>query len=108
MPCKTIPALTLNLAGVKKLQDIIRNGEFFVVLGSDETDDPRPQNSYIVTVEVTLIEKPKVDVEPKVHKFHISLDFPKNVNTQTLSTLIDKVSVRHSPASFFAIVLPRL
>lgn len=89
--------------GKQKLRDIIRNGDFYVVLGSDETDDPRPKNSYIVTVEVTLIDK----ATHSVRSFHIKLDFPTNVNTQELSTLIDKVCCMQ-PAGDFNLAFFRL
>lgn len=58
----------------------------------DETDDPRPLNEYIVTVEVLLI--PKVQNEndgTDVRSFHLKLDFPKAVNNEDLSVAVDQV-----------------
>lgn len=40
--------------GVRKLGDLIRDGEWFVAICADETDDPRSDNDFIVTVDVCL------------------------------------------------------
>ena len=77
---------------VKKLQDIVRNGSYFVAIGADETDDPRPSNAYIVTVEVQLLPK-EITEDYCVKTFHLQLEFPTEVNNETLSTTIDKVHI---------------
>ena len=80
------------LAGIKKLQDIIRSESYFVCLGVDETDDPRPTNEFIVTVEVLLIPKVQAaDQSLNCKLFHLKLDFPKAVNNEDLSVAIDQV-----------------
>ena len=38
--------------GIRKLSDLIRDGDWFVVLGTDETNDPGSNNDYIVTINV--------------------------------------------------------
>ena len=79
-------------AGIKLLQDKIRQGNFFFAIGVDETDDSRPSNGYVLTVELLLIPKvinADVDVEPE--PFHLSLEFPPAVNTETTALCLDKV-----------------
>ena len=38
--------------GTRKLANLIRDGNWYIVLGTDETDDPRSNNDYIVTIDV--------------------------------------------------------
>lgn len=78
--------------GVRLLQDVVRSGKYYVAIESDETDDPRANNAFIVTVDVSLI--PKVDSESGEHsarKFHIQLQYLQKVDHETLSQAIDKV-----------------
>ena len=49
----------------------------FVAIGCDETDDPRPSNDYIVTVEVNLILKIQgPDADTQVQSYHLQLEVP--------------------------------
>lgn len=54
---KTFFSFQIYAEGLRKLQDKIRDGAYFVSLSTDETDDPRSTNDYIVAVEITLIPK---------------------------------------------------
>ena len=80
------------LLGIKKLQEVISNGEYFVALESDDTDDARVGNEYLVTVDMCLIPKvSKADGNVDIQKFHVKIDFPKQVNGDTMSVCIDQV-----------------
>ena len=80
------------VAGQKRLQDIIREGKFFIGIGVDETDDPRPSNEYIVTVECLLIPKiESSDSADNARRFHLKLEFPSAVNGHTVSMTLDRV-----------------
>lgn len=88
--------------GVKKLQDIIRHGHFYCAIGIDETADARVSNDFMLTVELVLIPKVATpDDDTAVRRFHLSLEFPSEVNNQTIALALDKVrpynrSVSHS------------
>ncbi len=74
------------------MQDFIRSEPFFCTLETDETDDPRPDNNYVVTIEAMLI--PKVITQERqveAKKFHIKLSFPNQVNNETVSIMVDQV-----------------
>ena len=50
-------ALSLH-AGIRKLQNIIRDGAFYIALGCDETDDPRPSITKVMSASsVSRLEK---------------------------------------------------
>lgn len=81
---------------------MVASGKYFFAIEADETDDPRTSNEYLVSVAVNFIPKietPKDSTE--VHRFHVMLDFPKEVNGETISSTIDKVffSFSNVPAS---------
>ena len=81
--------------GVKALQDKIRTGGYFVAVEADETDDPRPENNYCVTVNMFLIPKVKsAEDDHNIEAYHIKLAYPNAVNNETLSMLIDELCFR--------------
>ena len=80
------------VSGLKKLKEIASSGQYFVALECDETDDPRPSNDYIVTVDVYLFPKvSKPEDSSDVMKFHVKVSFPTAVNNETISTCIHEV-----------------
>lgn len=86
----------LSHLGIKKIRHIIHQGSFFFAIGVDETDDPRPSNEYLLTVELLLIPKiEKVDDSIDVQRFHLTLDFPTEVNSDTIAGALDKVCAVH-------------
>ena len=67
-----------------------------MALESDETDDARVGNEYLVTVDVYLIPKCTTeDGNLDVKKFHVKIDFPKQVNGDTMSVCIDQVTLEY-------------
>lgn len=69
-----------------------KTSSYYVAIGTDETDDSRPSNDYIMTVEIMLMPKElKVEEEPIAQSFHLQLEFPDAMNQDTLSVNVDKV-----------------
>ena len=78
--------------GQQKLQEIIRNGSFYIAIGVDETDDKRPSNEYIVTCELMLIPKVAPDnANCDVQSFHLRMEFPDAVNHESMALVLDGV-----------------
>ena len=74
------------------LRDLVMEGSWYVVIEADETDDPRPENHYVVSVALSLIPKvEKAGDEVGLKKFHIKLEYPSAVNQTTVSSIIDQV-----------------
>ena len=79
-------------SGVEKVRDLVRHGNYYVALGMDETDDPRPTNDFILCIEVILIPKIKEATDDSgIKKFHLGLRFLEQVNSETLAQAVHKV-----------------
>ena len=98
-------------SGIKQLGNIFREKKHYICIGLDETDDPRPTNEYILTLEVLLI--PKICDENdsmETRSFHLKLEFPsvcirghgslsllfmtvffQEVNQSSVADILDKV-----------------
>ena len=78
--------------GIERLRELIKTGQYFVSIGADETDDARPTNDYILTVDCVLIPKIKTaDDDVAIQNFHLGLQFPDEVNSESMALTIDKV-----------------
>ena len=71
---------------------MIKTGKYFVSIGANETDDARPMNDYILTVDCVLIPKiTSADDEAEIQNFHLGLQFPDEVNSESMALTIEKV-----------------
>ena len=81
-----------SFSGVRKLANIFRERNHYVCIGVDETDDHRPKNEYILTMEVLLVPKVADASTPTdVRKFHLKLEFP-SVCVQHASSVLIHIS----------------
>lgn len=87
------------------MQDLIRTNDHYIAIQCDESDDPRPVNGYVLTLDLTLIPKvTSADDKLDVQTFHCKLDFPSAVNGESLSVFIDQVP--QDPTLFFWEISP--
>lgn len=110
-----ISLFVIRSIGIRKLQDTVRSDQYYVAIVCDESSDPRPDNNFCVTLDLTLIPKvTQADQKCDIESCHVKFDFPEQVNHETMSSLIDQglrelyiqprdvIFFRHDSASYMA------